>query len=241
MAEEERMVERMQIKSFDGRTFEALLNIRTRVPAPGIVMIPEMYGLTQPLRETAARFSEQGFVVALVDVFWRFGPSIELGYDKAGSDQARVYHDAFDYALGLKDVQAVVTHLRARVECNGRVGVVGYCLGGTVAYLAAARTDADAAVGYYGTRIQNFLDDAANINHPLMLHFGERDHTTPPEILRQIMPAIAGNDLVTAHVHPEAGHAFANHRRPDRYHGVATERADAQTFGLFRRTLDLVH
>jgi carboxymethylenebutenolidase len=200
-------------------------------------MIPEMYGLTQPLRETATRFSEQGFVVALVDIFWRLGPSIVLGYDKAGSDQARVYHNAFDYDLGLKDVQSVVTHLRTRPECSGRVGVVGYCLGGTVAYLAAARTDADASVGYYGTRIQNFLGDAANIDHPLLLHFGERDHTTPPEILRQIMLAVAGNKLVTARVHPEAGHAFANHRRPDRYHAAATEHADMQTFDLFKRML----
>lgn len=231
------MVERMQIKSFDGKAFEALLNIPFRTPAPGIVMIPEMYGLTQPLKETAARFSEQGFVVALVDIFWRLGTSIVLGYDKAGSDQARVYHNAFDYDLGSKDVQSAVTQLRSRAECNGRVGVVGYCLGGTVAYLAAARTDADASAGYYGTRIQNFLGDAANIKHPLMLHFGERDHTTPPEILRQIMPAIEDNGLVTTHVHPEAGHAFANHRRPDRYHAAATERADTQTFELFRRTL----
>lgn len=232
------MSERISIKSFDGKAFDAVLNVPPRIPAPGIVMVPEMYGLTQPLLEVAARFSEQGFVVALVDIFWRLGPSIVLGYDKAGSDQARVYHNAFDYDLGLKDVQSAVTLLRGRAECNGKVGVVGYCLGGTVAYLAAARTDADASASYYGTRIQNFLDDARTIDHPLVLHFGELDHTTPPEILKLIMPAIAGKPHVTAHVHQGAGHAFANHRRPDRYHAAATARADAQTFELFRRALD---
>src|SRR6185437_13591498 len=100
--------------SFDGKAFEAVLNVPARLPAPGIVMVPEMYGLTQPLLEVAARFSDEGYVVALVDIFWRLGPSIVLGYDKAGSDQARVYHNAFDYGLGLKDVQSAVTLLRGR-------------------------------------------------------------------------------------------------------------------------------
>ena len=231
------MAERMSIQSFDGRTFDAFLYTPARVPVPGVVMIPEMYGLTQPLLEVAARFSEQGYVVTLVDIFWRLGPSIVLGYDKAGSDQARVYHNAFDYGLGLKDVRSAVTHLRKRPECNGKVGVVGYCLGGTIAYLAAARTDADASSSYYGTRIQNFLDDAKNIGHPLQLHFGELDHTTPPEILARITRAIAGNSHVSNHVHLGAGHTFANHRRPDRYHAAETARADAQTFEMFRREL----
>src|SRR5215207_3290426 len=134
--------------------------------------------------------------------------------------------------------EAVVSQLRGRSECNGKVGVVGFCLGGTVAYLAMAHTDADAAVGYYGTRIHNFLDAAARIRRPLMLHFGGRDHTTPPEIMDRIAPALEGNDQIIIHVHAEAGHAFTNHFRPDRYNAAATQRADEETFSFFRRTLE---
>jgi carboxymethylenebutenolidase len=131
-----------------------------------------------------------------------------------------------------------VSHVRARTECNGRVGVIGFCLGGTMAYLSVARTDADAAVGYYGTRIHNFLDDAKAIDRPLILHFGERDHTTPPELMARILPAIAGNPNVTPYVYPNAVHAFANHGRSDTYNEAATTLADGRTFSLFRKFLN---
>jgi carboxymethylenebutenolidase len=232
------MAERLTVDSFDGKSFDVFLDLPASLPAPGVVMIPEMYGITQPLREIAARYAERGFVVGLVDIFWRLRPSIELSYDKEGSRQASEYHRAFDYQLGSKDVQAAITRLRAQSECNGRVGVVGFCLGGTVAYLAVAYTDADAAVGYYGTRIHNFLHAAAEIHRPLMLHFGGQDHTTPPEIMDRIVPALAGNDQIIIHTHPEAGHAFTNHYRPDRYNAEATHRADEATFSFLRRTLN---
>jgi carboxymethylenebutenolidase len=106
-----------------------------------------------------------------------------------------------------------------------------------MAYLAAARTDADAAAGYYGTRIHHFLDDAKGVQRPLVLHFGERDHTTPPEVLARILAAIAGNSYVQPHVYPNAVHAFANHARPNHYNAAATALADQRTFSLFRTWL----
>ena len=213
--------ERIEITSFDGHRFDGFLYRPAQTPAPGVIMIPEIYGLTQPLRETATRFSNEGFAVLTLDIFSRFRPGVVLAYDKAGH----------------KDVQAAVTRLRSRPECNGRVGVMGFCLGGTMAYLSAARTDANAAVSYYGTRIHNFLDDAKAIDKPLILHFGERDHTTPPELLAQILPAVAGNPHVTSHIYPGAVHAFANHGRPDTYNAAATKLADERTFALFRKVL----
>jgi carboxymethylenebutenolidase len=229
--------ERVEITSFDGHRFAGFLYRPAQTPAPGVVMIPEIYGLTQPLRETATRFSNEGFAVLTLDIFSRFRPGVVLAYDKAGHAEGRAYHDVFDYAVGMKDVQAAVTRLRARPECNGRVGVTGFCLGGTMAYLSVARTDADAAVSYYGTRIHNFLDDAKAIDKPLILHFGECDHTTPPELLARILPAVAGNPLVTSHIYPDAVHAFANHGRPDTYNAAATKLADERTFALFRKVL----
>jgi carboxymethylenebutenolidase len=148
-------------------------------------------------------------------------------------------HKAFDYSTGVKDLQAGISHLRGLPECNGHVGVVGFCLGGTMAYLAASRTDADVAVGYYGTRIHLFTEEGKGITRPLILHFGELDHTTPPELLQgQILPAIAGNPNVQAFVYPGMVHAFANHRRPDTYNEAVTKVADTRTFAHFRQWLE---
>jgi carboxymethylenebutenolidase len=231
------MVEQIPIESFDGHILDGHLHHAAPIPAPGVVMIPEIYGITQSLSETAARFAGAGYTVLVLDIFSRFQRGAVQAYDEAGHKQGRAYHDAFDYAQGVKDMQAAISALRARAECNGRVGVVGFCLGGTMAYLAAARTDADAAAGYYGTRIHNFLDDAKRIQRPLVLHFGERDHTTPPEVLARILPAITGNPYVQSHVYPNAVHAFANHARPNHYNATATAVADQRTFSLFHTWL----
>jgi carboxymethylenebutenolidase len=231
------MVEKVSIRSFDGENFDGFLHAAPAKPTPGLVMIPEIFGINQPLREIAARYAGEGFAVLVLDIFWRLERGIDLGYDKESYRKAFDLHLAFDYATAVKDMQAGITHLRGHRACSGRVGVVGFCLGGTMAYLAAARTDADASVGYYGTRIQNFLAEGRKISRPLILHFGERDHTTA-EHMASILPAIAGNPNVTSYIYPGVGHAFANHRRPDTYDERATRQADERTFSFFRTRLD---
>ena len=172
------MVEQIPIKSFDSHILDGHLHHAAPVPAPGVVMIPEIYGITQSLSKRLHALPARDIRYSSWISFSRLKRGVVLAYDEAGHKQGRAYHDAFEYAQGVKDMQAAISVLRARPECNGRVGVVGFCLGGTMAYLAAAQTDADAAAGYYGTRIHNFLDDAKRIQRPLVLHFGERDHTT---------------------------------------------------------------
>jgi carboxymethylenebutenolidase len=231
--------EPLQVTSFDGHRVGAFLHRPSTAPAPGLVMIPEIFGINLPLREIAARYAAEGFAVMALDIFSRLERNVDLAYDEPGHEKGRALHKAFDYATGVKDMQAGITFLRARAECNGKVGVVGFCLGGTMAYLAASRTDAEAAVGYYGTRIHLFTDEGKAIARPLILHFGELDHTTPPELLQgQILPAVAGNSSVQPFVYPKMVHAFANHRRPDTYDAAVTQVADARTFAHFRKWLE---
>ena len=231
--------EPLQVTSFDGHRVGAFLHRPSQSPAPGVVMIPEIFGINLPLREMAARYATEGFAVLVLDIFSRLERDVDLDYDDEGHAKGRALHKAFDYATGVKDMQAGITHLRGLPECNGRVGVVGFCLGGTMAYLAASRTDADAAVGYYGTRIHLFTAEGKDIARPLILHFGELDHTTPPELLQgHILPAIAGNPHVQPFVYPGMVHAFANHRRPDTYDAAVTKQADTRTFAHFRKWLE---
>lgn len=227
----------VEVVAHDGGTFNAFLYLAPKLPASGLVMIPEIFGVNQPLRELAQRFADEGYVVLVPDIFWRLERNVDLGYDEISYKKAFAHHAAFDYNIGVKDMQSGIDALRARSECAGTVGVVGFCLGGTMAYLAAARCDAEAAVGYYGTRIQNFLDDAPRIERPLILHFGELDRTTPPDVMAQILPAIEPNPNITEYVYEGVGHAFANHRRADTYSEAATQKADERTFAFFNKRL----
>ena len=153
------MADQVSITSFDNQEFDGFFYAPPSTPAAGVVMIPEIFGINAPLRETAARYASEGFAVLVMDIFWRLKRGADLGYDKQGYKEAFELHAAFDYPTAMKDVQSTIAVLRSRKECDGHVGLVGFCLGGTIAYLAASRTDSEASVGYYGTRIQNFLPD----------------------------------------------------------------------------------
>jgi carboxymethylenebutenolidase len=219
--------------AFDGWLFTP----ETRGRYPGIVMIPEIFGVNGCIREMARRYASHGFAVMAIDIFWRLQRHVNLGFTKEEFEAARLYHQRFDYTDGVTDMQAAITALRSRPECNGKVGVVGFCLGGTMAYLAGSRTDADAAAGYYGTRIDKFLDDGQKINKPTILHLGRLDHRTPPPIMSAIIEALRGNPNASVYPYDNAKHAFANHQRPDAYDPEITRQADERTFALFKSAL----
>jgi carboxymethylenebutenolidase len=209
----------------------------SELPAPGIVIAPEMYGINGYIREVARSWTARGFFALPFDALWRVRRNLVLSYEGPDNKAAHDYHDEFDFPRAMPDVQAAIDTLRALPGANGKVGIVGFCLGGTIAYLAAARTDVDAAVGYYGSRIVEFLADARTIRNPLLLHFGELDKAIPPANRELVTAALAANPATVSSVHAQAKHAFANHLRPDRYDPPATQAADDATFALFRREL----
>lgn len=177
---------------------------------PGIVVIQEIFGVNGVMRDIADGLASRGFFALVPDLFWRLQPGIQLT-DKSDAEwkQAFALLQRFDIAKGVDDIQAAITHLRALPGVTGKVGALGYCLGGQLAYLAATRTDSDAAVGYYGINIQNLLDEAGNITRPLMLHIAQADTFTPPEAQSKIIAGLKDNRLVTLHTYPQMDHAFA--------------------------------
>ena len=136
----------------------------------------------------------------------------------------------------MKDIQATITYLRKLEGCTGKVGAVGYCLGGLLAYLTAARTDSDATVGYYGVNIQEMLGEAPNIKKPLMLHIAGKDEYVPPAAQTKIIEGLKGNSHVTIHVYPEMDHAFARDGG-DHYDRANAELANGRTSTFFRQHL----
>jgi carboxymethylenebutenolidase len=191
-----------------GAFFDAYL---ARPPAgngPGLVLFQEIFGVNEHIRALAEQYALDGFVVLAPDVFWRQQRKIELGYE--GEQRQR----GIELAMGLKgpevglDLVAAVAALRARPEVGGnKVGAIGYCMGGRLAFLSAATAGVDAAVAYYGGGIQDQLDKAAGIQCPVLFHYAERDDHIPPAAVDKVRTAMHGKSA-EVHVYPGAMHGF---------------------------------
>jgi len=202
------MAETIEIASPDGATFGGYLVVPARTPIPGLVLLQEIFGVNESMRRAAVTFCGAGYVTLAPDLFWRIEPSIDLGYDEADWTQARAHLAAFDVDKGIGDIGAAVETLKGHPACNGTVAVLGFCLGGKLAYLSAARLEVAAAVAFYGVRIHEMLDEADRITCPVQFHFGEQDKAVPMETVAPIRDAFAGRRDVEFHVYPEAGHGF---------------------------------
>ena len=174
---------------------------------PGIVLLQEIFGVNAHMRDVADLYAEEGYVVLAPDLFHAMEQRVELGYDGADLERAFGFYGRFDLDAAVRDIGASVSALRARPECTGKIGAIGFCLGGKLAWLAAARAGVDAAVGYYGVGIEESLDEIASIKCPVTLHFGELDKFVPEAARATIATAVQGKD-VRIFVYPGADHGF---------------------------------
>ena len=201
----------IDMKAADGSGgFRGYLAVPSSGKGPGLVLAQEIFGVNKTMRDVADYYAEEGYVVLVPDIFWRQEPNVELGYTEADWQRAFGFFQGFDVDLGLADIQTAITALRGRVEVTGgKVGVLGFCLGGKLAYLAACRTDADVSIGYYGVGIEAALGEADHIQRPLVLHIAELDKFCPPEARAQIVQSLQGKAQVALYVYPGTDHAFA--------------------------------
>ncbi|WP_063580492.1 dienelactone hydrolase family protein [Achromobacter ruhlandii] len=197
------------IASHDGQSFSAYLAVPAAGHGPGLVLCQEIFGINDFMRRTAQALAEEGYVVLAPDLFWRQQPGIQLTDGPADMPRAFELYQRFDVELGVKDIASTLTALRALPEQQGGAGVLGYCLGGKLAYLAACRTDADVAIGYYGVGIEDSLEEAANLRGRLVLHIAEQDGFCPPPARQRILEALGGKANVELYVYPGMDHAFA--------------------------------
>jgi carboxymethylenebutenolidase len=198
----------------------------------------EIFGVNQVMRDIAGWYAARGFAAICPDLFWRQEPGIQLT-DQTDEEWKRAFelYQGLDVDKAIEDTAAAMDYLRAHPACTGKVGGVGYCLGGKLAYLLAARYEPDAAVGYYGVGIEEALDEAENINCPLMLHIAAKDQYCPPEAQAQIHSKLADNTLVTLHDYAEQDHAFAREGGAH-YDRAAAELANLRSLEFFVRHLN---
>jgi carboxymethylenebutenolidase len=208
----------IDIKAQDGGTFKAYLSLPPAGPnsgkGPGLVVIQEIWGVNAHIQAVADQYASDGFTVIAPDVFWRLQPMVNLTYTPEDSQKAFGYMGKLDFPAAVKDLAAAVKVLRALPECTGKVGSVGYCMGGQLSYLCAANAGVDAAVCYYGGGIQNKLDEAAKIKCPILFHYGEKDAHIPMTAVEAVKKTFAGRENARFEVYPGADHGFNCWGRP---------------------------
>jgi carboxymethylenebutenolidase len=203
------------IRSLAGEEFEAYLAFPpgpsgpSSGVGPGLVLLQEIFGVNHDMRAVADWYAARGFVVACPDLFWRQQPGVQLT-DSRDGDRQRAFelYQGLNEAKAVEDATATLAYLRNHAACTGKVGAVGFCLGGKLAYLMATRSDVDCAVGYYGVGIESALEEASSISRPLMLHLAGQDEYCPPSAQEQIHQALDTHPLATLHMYAEQGHAF---------------------------------
>ena len=225
------------IQSHDGSQFEAYLAVPASGRGPGIVLLQEIFGVNNVMRDIADGYAEKGFTVICPDLFWRQEPGIQLT-DKTEAEWARAFelYKGLDEALAVEDAAAAMTYLRRHPACTGKVGATGYCLGGKLAYLIAARFAPDASAGYYGVGIENALSEAPNVKTPLVLHIAGDDKFCPPEAQAKIHAALDSIPLITIYDYPGQDHAFAR-VGGEHYNAEAAHLANQRTLAFLQQHL----
>lgn len=226
----------IEIAASGGGTFKGYLAVPEQGSGPGIVLLQEIFGVNASMRTVADYYAEEGYVVLAPDLFWRLQPGVELGYGEADFAKAFDYYQRFDADQAIKDVADALKVLRARPECRGKVGALGFCLGGKLAYLTAARTDVDCAVSYYGVGIDADIGEAKAIKGPMVFHFAELDKYADAAAREKIKAGFAGRADIEFYLYPGCDHAFAAPERAS-FDKPATLMAHSRSIALFRKVL----
>ncbi|HEY1280697.1 MAG TPA: dienelactone hydrolase family protein [Acidimicrobiales bacterium] len=203
---------------------------------PGLVLFQEIFGVGPYIRAVGDRLAGLGYVVGAPDLFWRIERNWESPHDEAGLQASMGMIQKFDFATGVADAVAAFDTLRSLPEVKGGTGVIGFCLGGTFAWLTAAATQPDVAISYYGSGVAGALDQADAVTCPVIFHFGDSDPYLPNDQVDAIRARVGERETVEIHVQP-AGHAFDNHESAMFWNEAAAAAAWERTVDFLDRYL----
>ena len=231
------MAKTVSIPTFDGGSaFPAYVVEPAGTAKAAIIVVQEVFGVNPGIKQKAEHWASLGYLAVAPEVFWRQDLGIDLNADIPEQfQQAIKYMMAHDFDLGIQDIEATIRWIRREAGVS-KVGLVGYCMGGKVAYQAATRTDIDASVGYYGVGIDQMLNESRAIARPLMLHIPTGDHFVLPEAQAAIHAGLDGNAHVTIHDYEGLDHGFAAEHGVRRDEAAATL-ADGRTEAFFAANL----
>ncbi|MFO1189340.1 MAG: dienelactone hydrolase family protein [Alphaproteobacteria bacterium] len=225
------------IKAADGGEFMAYVAKPKAAKAPGVLVIQEVFGVNKFVRKVADWFAAEGFLAVAPDLFWRLEPRLQLDPDvQTDFNKALELFGKYDQEKGVTDLKTTLDAMRKMPGCTGKVGCVGYCLGGRLAYMMAARSTIDASVGYYGVGIDNLLGEKGHIKKPHVQHIAQKDAFVPPAAQQAMHKGLAGHPQVTLYDYPDVDHGFAR-STGQAYAPAAAKIADGRTLDFFKKNL----
>ena len=204
----------IELANRSGRACRAYLASPDSGRKPAILILSEMFGLNGPMKDFAQHYAARGHCTMVPDLFWRTETPGGLGYDEAGFALAWARIKDFDIDSCAADMRTAAEALRRQPACNGKVVALGFCMGGRLAFVAAARSGVDAAIGLYGLDVSKHLHEVPAIAVPTHLHYGDKDQHVPLAEIEAVARGVAANPNIAIWRYPEAGHSFFNKVRP---------------------------
>jgi carboxymethylenebutenolidase len=221
----------------DGGEMGAYIAIPETGSGSGVLVLMEIFGVGTYIRRAAERLAELGYVALAPDLYRRTDPGLELDHDEEGLGAAYAAMAKLDHEGAVADSVTALEHLRELPEVTGSVGVLGFCLGGSIAFGVAASAEPDAAVSYYGSGVPSALAQADQITCPIIFHFGAEDPFIAADQVQLVEQAAGRRPSWEFHRHPDAGHAFDNHDAPQFHQPEAAAVAWEQTRAFLAREL----
>jgi carboxymethylenebutenolidase len=230
------MKDRIVINGRDGN-FPAYIAQPKTLPAPGVVVLQELFGVNEDIRKTCDELAAQGFIAVAPDLFWRQEPGVDLSVTSERDWQhgLRLYQ-AYDREAGARDVKDTAKFVARLPECTGKVAVMGFCLGGLMTFLTAVRYGVDAAVVYHGGDTEKYLDKLDGFHAPMLMHLAEEDEFISKSAQAEIKKALAGKPNATVYSYPGQYHAFARHNGAH-YNAAAASLANGRTTDFLNQQL----
>lgn len=223
----------------EGGAFDAYLARPAKAgPSPGVIVIQEIFGVNPNIKGVADWLAGEGYCALALDLFWRLERNVSIT-DPSDAELEKAFGlmTAFDQQAGISDIQTAINFLRADTDiCTGKVGTLGFCLGGKMAYLSATSTDTDASIGYYGVGIQDLLEEAENIAAPLILHMAGLDEFVPPDAQAAVHAGLDAHAHVSIFDYPEQDHGFTREGSMH-FDAAATASAHARSLETLARAL----
>ncbi|MCA9660296.1 MAG: dienelactone hydrolase family protein [Myxococcales bacterium] len=220
--------QRREQVTVDAGSFDLHLWLPPSGRGPGVLLIQEIFGVGPYIRDVAERLAAAGYVVGAPDVFWRFHPNYVAEHTPEGIQASIEKAGQLDPQHAVSDCVAALRRLGEVPEVDDRPGVLGFCLGGTLAFGVAAAGDPRCCVSYYGSNVPQMLDLVPEIRCPTLLIFGDQDPYIPFEGVADVRDELADDPRFIVHIE-HAGHAFDNHKAPMFYNEAAADAAWAQT------------
>ena len=230
------MKDHITVQGQDGK-FAAYIARPETVPAPAVVVLQELFGVNADIRRHCDELAEQGYIALAPDLYWRQEPGVDLNVtSQADWDHGLRLYSAYDRDAGVRDIKDTIDAARSLPECNGKVALLGYCLGALMVFMTAVRNDGiDAAVWYHGADTDKYLGEVDGLHAPILMHVAEEDEFISKAAQAEIKAALAKKPNATVYSYPGQSHAFSRHNGAH-YNAAAAHLANGRTSEFLQQT-----